>query len=179
MSRSWIKSHTYIFARKKCRKYNAVSLGEKDVVISYPASVIRDGDQSKQPDLTNESVEVRPSAALIDVSDVGLTPTTSASGSLATMYGAPTRVGEVGRQTSHNSSIGTISSSPSPMPPQLSSSSTPVAGHGLERRSPWSEKTHAWEASSSSGAIPPNDGQFQGLDDGPSGSGDVLPVYMV
>ena len=128
MSRSWIKSHTYIFAREKCRKYNAISLGEKDVVISYPASVIRDGDQSKQPDLTNESVEVRLSAALIDVSDVGLTPTTSASGSLATMYGAPTRVG-VGRQTSHNSSIGTTVS-----PPHHRCSDAPAAEFQLHTR---------------------------------------------
>jgi hypothetical protein len=96
-----------IFARKKCRKSNAFSLGveEKDIVFSYP--VTQGGDQSKQLGLANESRpyflgrstqmtipwcspheshDGRPdsSAELIDVSDVGLTPTTSASGSLAT-----------------------------------------------------------------------------------------------
>jgi hypothetical protein len=107
---------------------------------------------------------------------------------LLSLYGTPTRVGEVGREASHNpdpfsqdaaltdhyshsgcsvsvsSSIGTISSHrqllhyqlPSiTMPPQLGSSSssgavlslslslTPIAGHGPERQSVWSEKTHA------------------------------------
>jgi hypothetical protein len=165
----------------------------------FPYHATRGRDQSKQLDLANanESYDGGSSTALIDVSDVGLTPTTSASGSLATLLGAPTRVGEVGRQASHNSdpfspgaapldSIG-INSPPSLMPPQLGSSfgaglrsgSTPIAGHGLERRSPWCEKTHAWDASSSSGATLPNYGQLQGHDDGPSGSDNVLPANMV
>ena len=188
---SWIKSRTYTFARKKYRKYNAVSLVEKDIVFSHPMT--RGGDRFKQ-EVDNESHDGRLSAALIDVSDVGLTPTTSASGTLTNVYSAPRWVGEVGR---HNSSVGTISSHqrllqainspPSPVLPQLvsssgavlSSSSTQIAGHGPERRSPWLEKTHAWDAPSSSGAILPNDGQFQGLDDGPSSPGNVQPSYMV
>jgi len=113
------------FIRKKCRKSYAV-MEEKAVV--FPNPVARGGDQRKQLDLTNDSrsyvssgffgrstqmtgpgrspVEIhdgRPdpsSAALIDVSDVGLTPKTSASGSLGTMYCASTRVDEVGRQAS-------------------------------------------------------------------------------
>jgi hypothetical protein len=102
---------------------------EKDVVFPYP--VTRGRDQSKQLelDLPNKSRPIEhgflgrstqmagpgrsplkshdgwpdSSGALIGVSDVGLTPTTSASSSLATMYGAPTRFGEVWRQDSHNS----------------------------------------------------------------------------
>ena len=107
------KSHTYILARKKGRKSYAVMMEEDDIVVLYP--VARGGNQSK----TNESrsyasgflgystqmtspgrspVESHdrrpdPSAALIDVSDVRLTPKTSAFGSLGTMYGAPTRFG--------------------------------------------------------------------------------------
>ena len=69
----------------------------------FPCPLARGKYQSRQLDLANESHDGGPSAALIDVSDVGLTPTTSASGSLATLYGAPTRVREVGRQASHNS----------------------------------------------------------------------------
>jgi hypothetical protein len=73
----------------------------------------------------------------------------------------------------------------------LSSTSTPIAGHGLERQSAWSEKPYARDASSSSGATHSNDGQFPGLDDGPPGSSpivpepitgeltNVLPAYMV
>jgi hypothetical protein len=104
------KSRAYIFARKKCRKSNAFSEEEKDIAFSYP--VTGGGDQSKQLGLANES---RPyflgrstqmtipwrspheshdgrsdsSADLIDVSDVGLTPTTaSASGSPGTVLPA-------------------------------------------------------------------------------------------
>ena len=110
------KSHTYILARKKCRKSPYAVMMEEpenDIVVLYP--VARGGNQSK----TNESspyasgvlghstqmtgpgrspVESHdlwpdPSAALIDVSDVGLPPKTPAFGSLGTMYGAPTRFG--------------------------------------------------------------------------------------
>ena len=82
---------------------------EKDVLFPYP--VARGGDQCKQLDLVNESksgffgssvqmtgpgrssfesYDGRPdsSADLIDVSDVGLTPKTSASGSLAAVLPA-------------------------------------------------------------------------------------------
>lgn len=106
---SWTKSRTYIFARKKCRKSNAFSEEEKDIAFSYP--VTRGGDQSKQLGLANESrpyflgrstqmtIPLRSpheshdgrsdsSADLIDVSDVELTPTTSASGSLGTVLPA-------------------------------------------------------------------------------------------
>jgi hypothetical protein len=95
----------------------------------FPYPVTRGGYQNKQLDLVNksrpigsgflgrsaqmtgpgssplESHDGRPdsSAALIGAYDTGLLPTTSASGSLTTMYGAPTRVGEVGRQASYNS----------------------------------------------------------------------------
>jgi len=97
------------FIRKKCRKSKAVSMEEKDVVFPYP--VVRGGDQCKQLGLANESKsgffgrsvqmtgpghssleshDGRPdsSADLIDASDVGSTPTTSASGSLATVLPA-------------------------------------------------------------------------------------------
>jgi hypothetical protein len=109
VTRSWTRSHTDIFARKKCRKSKAVSMEEKDVVFPYP--VVRGGDQCKQLGLANESKsgffgrsvqmtgpghssleshDGRPdsSADLIDASDVGSTPTTSASGSLATVLPA-------------------------------------------------------------------------------------------
>ncbi|KAF8498583.1 hypothetical protein F5888DRAFT_1823826 [Russula emetica] len=151
-----------------------------------------------------ESHDGRPdsSATLIGAYDTGLLPTTSASGSLATMYGALTRVGEVGRQASHNSDplpsdaapqiitvtpvaalVSAINSPPSSMPPQLGSSSgavlsfssTPIAGHGFERQSAWSEKTYTRDASSSSGATHSNDGQFPGLDDGSPGSSPIVP----
>jgi len=57
------------------------------------------------------------------------------------------------------------------------SSSTPITEHGLERRLAWPEKTHASapDAFSSSGTILSNDGQFQGLNDGRSGSGPIVP----
>ena len=110
VTRSWTKSHIYILSRKNYRKSYAL-VDERDVVFPYP--------QSRQLDLTNES---RPyesgllgrstrrtgSWSSVESHDGGLdspptallTPTTSASGSLGTMYGAPTRVGEVGRQVS-------------------------------------------------------------------------------
>ncbi len=97
-----------------------------------------------------------------------------------------------GSVTSASSSVGptspnrrplqVINSPPSPMPTlpgpssgaMLGSSSTPYAGHD-EKQSAWSGKTHARNASSSSGAILSNDGHFQGHDDRPSGSGPVVP----
>jgi hypothetical protein len=53
VTRSWTKSHTYIFPRKKYRKSNTVSMEEKDIVLPY--SVTRGEDQCKQLDLTNVS----------------------------------------------------------------------------------------------------------------------------
>ncbi len=38
VTRSWTKSLAYIFARKKCRRSNAVSLEEKDIVAPYPVT---------------------------------------------------------------------------------------------------------------------------------------------
>lgn len=65
-----------------------------------------------------------------------------------------------------------INAPPSPMPtlPGTSSgvvpgsSSTPFAGYEPERQSSWPEKAHVRGASSSSGTILSNDGQFQGRD---------------
>jgi len=65
-----------------------------------------------------------------------------------------------------------INSPPSPMPTLAGSSSgavpgsssTPFAGHEPEQQSTWSQKTHVRGASSSSGTILSNDGQFQGRD---------------
>ncbi len=157
------------------------------------------------------------SAGLIGASSVGLTPMASASGPLATMYGAQTRIGDVGRQASQNShllpagaappdhishSAGSVSASssagptspnrrplqvmnspPSPIP-QLpvsssgavpGSTSPPLAVYEPEKQSAWPGRTHARGASSTSGAMFSNDSHFQGRDDGPSGSGPVVP----
>jgi hypothetical protein len=230
VTRSWKKSLTYILSRKKCRKPSAVR-EEEDVVFPYP--VTRDRDQGRRLDLTKDtrpyehdrrsaqigapgspgrlpaqSHDGRPdsSAPLIGTSGVGLTPMTSASGPLATVYGAQSSERR-GSQTSHrlppgaapgavprdhyshsggsvsaSSSVGptspnrrplhVINSPPSPMPtlpgPSFGvvpgSSSTPFAGHEPEQQSTWPEKTHARGASSSSGTVFSNDGQFQGRD---------------
>jgi hypothetical protein len=109
VTRSWKKSLTYILSRKKCGKSSAVR-EEEDVVFPYP--VTRDRDQGRRLDLTKEtrpyehdrrstqigapgrlpaqSHDGRPdsSAPLIGTSGVGLTPMASASGPLATVYGA-------------------------------------------------------------------------------------------
>jgi len=48
VTHSWTKLHTYVFARKKCRTSNAVSLED-------PYSVTRGGNQCKELGLTSES----------------------------------------------------------------------------------------------------------------------------
>ena len=110
VTRSWTKSHIYILSRKNYRKSYAL-VDERDVVFPYP--------QSRQLDLTNESSPYESgllgrsmrrtgSWRSVESHDGGLdspptallTPAMSASGSLGTMHGAPTRVGEVGREAS-------------------------------------------------------------------------------
>ncbi|KAN0123976.1 hypothetical protein V8E52_002466 [Russula decolorans] len=78
----------------------------------------------------------------------------------------------VGPTSPNRRPLHVINSPPSPMPtlPGSSSgavpgsSSTPFAGHEPEQQSTWSQKTHVRGASSSSGTILSNDGQFQGRD---------------
>ena len=96
-----------------------------------PFPVTPDGDQGKRLDLANESRTIEhgflgrstrmtdsghspfdchdgqpdSSAAQIFPHGDGLTPTTSASGSLAPTYGASIGVGEGWRQASHNSDL--------------------------------------------------------------------------
>ena len=109
VTRSWKKSLTYILSRKKCRKSGTVR-EEDDVVFPYP--VTRDREQGRRRlDLTKET---RPfehdrrstqigapgmpvqthdgrrdsSAGLIGTPGVGLMSMASASGPLASVYGA-------------------------------------------------------------------------------------------
>jgi hypothetical protein len=222
---------------KNCRKPSAVR-EEEDVVFPYP--VTRDRDQRRRldlaketrpyeydrrstqigaPSLSTQTHDGRPDsfAGLIGPTGVGLTPMASASGPLATAYGAQNSERR-GSQASHrlppgaapgvvprdhyshsggsvsaSSSVGptspnrrplhVINSPPSPMPtlPGPSSgavpgsSSTPIVGHEPEYQSAWPGKTHVRGASSSSGTILSNDGQFQGRDPRASVSAPVEP----
>jgi hypothetical protein len=89
----------------------------------------------------------------------------------------------VGPTSPNRRPLHVINSPPSPMPtlPGPSSgavpgsSSTPIVGHEPEYQSAWPGKTHVRGASSSSGTILSNDGQFQGRDPRASVSAPVEP----